>query len=186
MSDSVLILYSGGADSRLMYEFAKSMNYDKIKFLIIDYNQLHFKELDVSIKFCVDNKIDYILLDLTSYGKNVKSALTSGEKNIYHGVHEYNVPGRNSVFLTSAYAIAESEGFNKIWIGCDWSDRINLFPDCYQEYIVAMNNVFKLLRTDPIQIEVPIMGLTKEHVLSLLKNTYKITDEEYFSGYGDV
>lgn len=186
MSDSVLILYSGGADSRLMYEFAKSMKYDKIKLVIMDYNQLHHREIDISIKFCIDNKIDYELINISGYGNAVKSALTSGDKGLYSDVHEYNVPGRNSVFLSVAYGIAESQGYNKLWIGCDWSDRIHLFPDCYQDYIVAMNNVFSLLRKEPIQIECPIMGLTKEMVLSLLSNTYNVKDSEYFSGYGDV
>ena len=69
-----------------------------------------------------------------------------------------------------------------IWIGCDYSDRLNLFPDCYQEYIVKFNEILKYAGPKEIKIEAPLMGMTKEFILELLEST-GIKKDELFSGY---
>ncbi len=182
MNDRIVILYSGGADSRLMLEFAKLMK-KEIILLSIDYNQLHSQELIFVNKICKQEKLKHVKVKLDV---PVNSALTGdGKKNMSGLVHEFHVPGRNSMFLSIAFSIAESNNCDSIWIGCDWSDRLHLFPDCYQEYLVKINELFKVAGPFEIKVEAPLLGLSKENVLSLLQNA-KIDDKEFFSGYGNL
>lgn len=179
-NEKVLILYSGGADSRLLLQLA--LETGKIPYcLLINYQQLHEEELGVAKEQLRKEKIEF--QEVTISGLNINSALTgSGIKSMYKGVHSHHVPGRNSMFLSIALSIAEARNIDKVWIGPDFSDRINLFIDCYQEYIVKMRELYKIAGSRPIELEAPLMGMTKELILDLLKNK-GIKYEDLFSGY---
>lgn len=181
--EKILILYSGGADSRLMLEFANKICLSPYC-LLIDYGQLHKEELLVAKTQLEELDLPYQIVNISNL--NINSGLTGdGIKNDIGKVHEMHVAGRNSMFLSIAFSIAESKGINTIWIGCDWSDRLNLFPDCYQEYLIKINETFKIAGPKPIKVEAPLMGLTKENVLRLLKS-FGVEEKEIFSGYGDL
>ncbi|MCK5614691.1 7-cyano-7-deazaguanine synthase [Candidatus Pacearchaeota archaeon] len=184
MKEDVVILYSGGADSRLMLEIALTIG--KTPYcLMIHYGQLHEEELQVAANHLREKKVAHHAITLIDL--NVESGLTGkGNKNTTGNVHEMHVPGRNSIFLSLAFSVAESREINNIWIGCDWSDRINLFPDCYQEYLVRMNEVFKFAGPREIKIEAPILGLTKETVLTMLSKGFGVSEKDLFSGYGSI
>jgi queuosine biosynthesis protein QueC len=177
----LVILYSGGADSRLMVTFAEMMN-KKFILLLIDYGQLHSDELKVAENHCRENRWNYKIIKTEI---PVNSGLTgNGKKTNNKNVHEMHVPGRNSIFLSLAFSLAEYNKIPTIWIGCDWSDRLNLFPDCYQEYIIKINKVFKIAGPFEVKIECPLIGLTKDMVLGLLE--YQNITDNLFSGYGDL
>lgn len=182
--EDLVILYSGGADSRLMAELAVKLG--KTPFcVLIDYGQAHLKELDFAKEQLYSRlNIRYQTVIVKDLG--VDSGLTGdGEKDETGVVHEMHVPGRNSIFLGIAFSIAESKGIDTIWHGADWSDRLNLFPDCYQEYFVRVNEMFKYAGPKPIKVEAPLMGMTKDMVLGLLK-FFNVKEDEIFSGYGDI
>ena len=177
----VVILYSGGADSTLLLEFAKRMGKD-IYAVLIDYGQLHKEELEFAKKYLNTEKIPYNVVSLV--GLSANSGLTKdGEKGLYGGVAQHYVPARNSMFLAIAASEAESAGINKIWIGPDMSDFYGEFPDCKQVYIGEINKVFKIAFSYPIEVEAPLLGMSKEMVLSLL-SSYGIKKDDIFSGYG--
>lgn len=180
----LIMLFSGGADSRLMLELALKNNKEPLC-LLINYGQLHIQELEYAKKQLNDKKIQYFEIPVNI---PVNSGLTgTGEKGIYNGVHDMNVPGRNSIFLTIAASLAEFKGINEIWIGCDYSDREHLFPDCYQEYIVKINELFKIAFSYEIIVRAPLLGMTKELILETLKNIFGVNNEkEIFSGYGNL
>lgn len=181
--EDLLILYSGGSDSRLMLEFALRTG-KKPYCVLIDYGQLHKQELDFAKEQLSNLNIDFRTVSLSNL--QVESGLTGdGTRNTTGAVHEMHVPGRNSMFLSIAFSIAESKGIDTIWHGADWSDRLNLFPDCYQEYFVHVNEMFKFAGPKPIKVEAPLLGISKEMVLDLLK-TFGVKDDEIFSGYGDL
>jgi 7-cyano-7-deazaguanine synthase len=181
MTDLV-ILFSGGADSVLLMELAKSIKRKPLA-LIIDYKQLHSKELEKAQEYCIKNKIEYKIVNLENY--NVRSGLTTGEKATYKGVHDMNVPARNTIFLSIAAGIAESNNIKKIWFGADMDDYYNKFPDCFQNYIEKINELFKIAFSYPIFVEAPLLGFSKDNVKSML-NFYMIKENEIFSGYGDI
>ena len=182
MNDSnLIILYSGGADSNLLLQLALQAK-KKPYCILIDYGQKHVKELFYAQQQLQKLQINYTIVNLE--GLNIDSGLTGKLKESrWSNVNPMNVPGRNSIFLSIAMGMAENYGIDEIWYGADYSDRINKFPDCYQEYVVKMNEVSKMSGVRPIKIVAPLLGMTKELILDLLKNQYNITQEDMFSGY---
>jgi len=180
MSD-IVMLYSGGADSMLMLKLAQMAR--KIPYcVLIDYGQKHIKELEYAKNQLKQESIQYQVVRIDGY--TVNSGLTGdGIKGQYEEVSVYNVPARNSIFLTIAAGIAESKGLNEIWIGCDMSDFYGEFPDCKQEYIGKMNEVFKIAFSYPIKIIAPLLGLEKEIILEILHKSFDIKEENLYSGY---
>ena len=181
--NDLIILYSGGADSRLLLEFAKMGDYTP-HCILIDYGQKHVDELAFAREQLQANNISYQIIQVD--GLNVNSGLTGdGVKNNTGVVHEMHVPGRNSIFLSLAFSIAENRGIDKIWIGCDFSDAVNLFPDCLQSYILKINELFKIAGPKEIQVEAPLLGLTKAEIIKMLI-TFGVNESELFSGYGGL
>jgi len=182
----LLILYSGGADSRLMLEIALRLG-RKPHCLLIHYGQLHKEELDFAINQLDKLKVPWQMV--TVQGLLYESALTgSGEQGTFGDKDEisiWHVPGRNTMFAGIALGIAENKRIDEIWHGADFSDRLNLFPDCYQEYVVKVNELFAIAGPKPIKYMAPLAGMTKEMIIGLLKE-YEISEHEIFSGYGDI
>ena len=177
----LVVLYSGGADSTLLLELAKRMG--KTPYcLLIDYGQLHLEELNFAIKYCEKNGLHYRRVSINNLA--IMSALTTGEKDLYQGVSTYHVPGRNTMFLAIAFSIAESMGITEIWYGPDYSDREHLFPDCYQEYVHRINQLFEIAGVKPTKVYAPTLGMTKEMVIKLLKH-FDIKEDQIYSGYGE-
>jgi len=183
MNYDLVILYSGGSDSRIMLEMALELDL-KPYCIMIDYGQLNIEELNFAKSHLEKAMIDNQIVEIK--GLDINSGLTgNGVKDETGEVHEMHVPGRNTIFLSIAFSIAESKGIEMIWIGSDWDDRLNLFPDCYQEYIVAMNQAFKIAGPKPIEIQAPLTGVSKENIIKMLKKR-GIGEHEIYSGYGDL
>lgn len=183
MKEKVLILYSGGADSRLMLELAYMFEMEPFC-LLIDYNQLHKEELTFAKTQLEELQVPMTNVSLS--GLCLDSALTGdGEKGRFQGVSEWHVPGRNTLFAGIALSVAENLGCSVVWNGADFSDRLNKFIDCYQDYVVAVNDVYKLGASYAIRYETPLAGMTKDMVMGLLKFR-GIDRTEIFSGYGEL
>lgn len=179
----ILILYSGGADSRLLLEIAITLG-KNIRCLLVDYGQIHIKELEVAKKHLDSIHIPYD--HVTIQGLNINSALTGNKiKGQYTGVSEFNIPGRNSMLLSLAFSIAESNDIKEIWYGPDMTDYYNSFPDCYQTYVGKVNELFEIAGSKKISVIAPLLGLSKEMVLELLEKGFKVNKDEIFSGYGE-
>lgn len=179
----ILILYSGGADSRLLLEIAIKLE-KNIRCLLVDYGQHHIKELEIAKKHLDYKHIpyDYVIIK----GLNINSALTGNKiRGQYYGVSEFNIPGRNSVLLSLAFSIAESNDIKEIWYGPDMTDYYNKFPDCYQIYVEKINELFEIAGSKKISVVAPLLGLPKEMVLELLEKEFKVNMSEIFSGYGE-
>lgn len=182
MNYDIVILYSGGADSRLMLEFAQDMNL-KPYCILIDYEQIHIEELEFAKEQLEKEGVDYQVVKIS--GLNINSGLTGdGIQNDTSKVHSHHVPGRNTMFLSIGFSIAENKDINTIWFGGNWNDRLNLFPDCYQGFVVAINEVFKVAGPKQIKVEAPLSGLSKENILKLLKHN-GVKNNEIYSGYGE-
>lgn len=177
----IVMLYSGGADSRLMLELAKRMN-KKVFAVLIDYGQRHKQELEFAKKILEENKVPYQVVKIE--GLKLHSKLLDGII-VADNVNEHYVPARNTWMLGIALAFADSLNAKEVWYGADYSDRVNLFPDCYQEYVVRYNELAKCALSRSVQIKAPLLGIPKEDVRKLLK-AFGVKEEEYFSGYGGI
>lgn len=177
------ILFSGGADSLMMFELAKEIRRNPM-FVLVDYGQKHKEELEFAKKNLNDAGKTYRIVTIDNL--KVDSGLTgSGDKHMYKGVHEMHVPSRNLMLVSIAASISESLGIREIWYGADFSDRVNLFPDCYQEWVVKVNEILKINGSSEIELVAPVLGMTKSHILQYLY-TKGYTNDDMFSGYGDL
>ena len=176
----VLILFSGGADSRLLISLAKVMKLE-IHCLMVDYGQRHIAELVTAQEQCDKLGLTWTCIKLKL---PVNSALTGDlRESQYKGVSEWYVPSRNLIFLGLAACVAEDQGIDLIWYGADFSDRLNLFPDCYQEWVIVTNKLLEINGSKPLKLEAPLLGFTKDTTNALLKH-FNVKEEEVFSGYG--
>ena len=179
----LVILFSGGADSILMLGMAKFMGYNPYC-VLIDYQQLHIDELK-SARLYLD-KLGVPHHTVKLYHLKLQSGLTGeGQKGRFEGVHEMHVPSRNLMFVGVAASVAENMGIDTIWYGADYSDYVNEFPDCKQAWFGVMNEVLKINGPNPIKLEAPLAGLTKESILKALK-ALGIHDKAMCRGYGDL
>ena len=179
----VLILFSGGADSVLLLEMAVAIG-KKVYAVIIDYEQLHRSEIDKAIEILLARGIEHQKVKIE--GLNINSGLTgNGIKGQYEGVSCYNVPGRNTLFLSIALSIAEANNIDEIWYGPDMSDYYGKFPDCYQSYVAKVNELFEIAGSKPIKVFAPLLGFTKELVLETLDKAHGVKKETLYSGYGE-
>jgi 7-cyano-7-deazaguanine synthase len=179
----LVILFSGGADSVLMLEMAKFMGYVPYC-VLIDYQQLHIDELK-SARLYLDKK-GVLHQTVKIYHLQLQSGLTGeGQKGRFEGVHEMHVPSRNLMFVSVAASVAENMGIDTIWMGSNYDDYINAFPDCKQEWFGVVNDVLNINGPKPITLEAPLIGLTKESIVRVL-GTLGVDEKDIYSGYGDL
>lgn len=179
----LVILFSGGADSILMLELSRFLKLRPMC-IIIDYQQLHFQEIDFAKRYLTANAIPFRIVKL--HDLQIQSGLTgSGIKARFEGVHEMHVPSRNLMFVGIAASIAEDLEVDTIWYGADYSDYVNKFPDCMQEWFGKVNEVLEINGPHPIKLEAPLAGMSKESILKALVNL-GIKEKDIFSGYGGL
>ena len=177
----IVMLYSGGADSMLMLKLAQMAG--KRPFcLLVDYGQKHVGELEFAKRQLDNENISWKIVTVKDL--DVDSGLTGTlDEARWDNVHAMNVPGRNTIFIGLAISTAENMDIDEVWYGPDYSDRINLFPDCYQEYVVKMNDVLAISGVRPIKLVAPLLGMSKELILEILVNHFGIIPEQMHSGY---
>lgn len=177
----IVMLYSGGADSLLMLKLALMAGKNPYC-VLIDYGQKHVEELEFAKDQLNREEVEYQVVSVT--GLNVNSGLTGSlSEGRWDNVHEMNVPARNTIFLGLAMSVAENMDIDEVWYGPDYSDRINLFPDCYQEYVVKMNEVSSISGVRPMKIVAPLMGMSKELIKEILLHHFNLDDSVMHSGY---
>lgn len=179
----LIVLFSGGADSTLLMELAyKYVGYSNVLPVMFRYGQKHSKEIEYAKKILNDrygkNPSNFVEIDLSEIFGMYSSPLLKGGGPIRDGVHEMHVPARNSIFVSIALGIAETKEYDEIWIGCDYSDLVNRFPDCTQNWISKMSEAIEIAGSRKITLRAPLLGMTKELVTALLPKDVKV-----FSGY---
>jgi len=177
----IVMLYSGGADSWLMLKLALMAGMAP-HCVLIDYEQKHVEELEYAKNQLTAEGVSYQIVKVS--GLNINSGLT-GEltEARWDNVHEMNVPARNTIFIGLAMSVAENMDINEVWYGADYSDRENRFPDCYQEYVVKMNEVMAISGVRPIKLVAPLLGMSKDLIVKILHKSFKIQVADMHSGY---
>jgi len=174
----IILLFSGGLDSTILLNLA--LRSDMIPYcLLVDYSQKHVAELEYAKQCCNEKGIEFQEVQVRNL--MVDSKLTGTEVK-YEGVSEWHVPSRNLMFISFALAVAESKGIDLIWYGANYEDRINLFPDCYQEWVYSLNQLIEKNGSKKIKVEAPLLGMTKETIQALAK-IFNVNKENTFSGY---
>ncbi len=177
--DRLLLLYSGGLESRYLLHLALELSY-KPYCLLVDYGQKNKEELEYAVHCCLQLGIEW---DKITLHWPVSSTLTDGSEE-YDDVSPWYVPARNLILVSLAAGIAETKGIDTIWLGAIHDDKVNQFPDCTQDWLFTVNETLKKSLSKEVQVIMPLLGFTKDMVWALAENA-GIKKEEIFSGYGE-
>lgn len=177
MASRALVLFSAGQDSATALAWALE-RYELVETIGFFYGQRHAVELgqrplirsalvELDARWRARLGGD-LLVDLGGYGALAESALTAdraiemGER----GLPTTFVPGRNLVFLTVAAAHAYRGGMEVLVAGMCETDYSG-YPDCRRATLDALQQAISLGLDGPIQIETPLMRLTKAKTWAL-------------------
>jgi 7-cyano-7-deazaguanine synthase len=174
---AALVLFSAGQDSATCLAWALA-RFEQVETIGFFYGQRHAIEMaqraplraaiaDLNPAWRARLGPD-IEVDLAGYGALAESALTADRaiEMADTGLPTTFVPGRNLVFLTVAAAHAYRRGAGVLVGGMCETDYSG-YPDCRRETLDAMQSALTLGLAAPMQIETPLMHLTKAETWAL-------------------
>lgn len=163
---SVVALVSGGIDSLVMCKVLEKEN-QEIFPLFIDYGQkAREKEWGACKKVLnYSNMPEPERMDLSGYGKLIRSGLTDPSKDI---LKEAFTAGRNMIFIVAGASYAFQKGASSIAIGL-LSEKNHLFGDQTSEFIVNTNIAINSALNGSYYILTPLMAFEKGDVMMLGK-----------------
>ncbi|MCF7907533.1 MAG: 7-cyano-7-deazaguanine synthase QueC [Candidatus Omnitrophica bacterium] len=166
-----VVLLSGGIDSVTTLYYAKRKGY-KLTALIFDYKQRHRKEIGFAKRVARLNRIDYFVqrIDLSW----TKSSLTNKKIKVpsRRNLKSKSIPltyvaGRNIIFLTYAFSLAESIGAKSVLIGAHIQDYSG-YPDCRPDFLEAYGRAInKGLKDKGIKLVAPLINKDKKSIIRL-------------------
>lgn len=171
MSNSALVLFSGGQDSATCLAWALS-RYERVETLGFHYGQRHHIELErrpVVISALKqlspewDSRLaDDHMLDLRILGDISDTALTRDTEIAMqeNGLPNTFVPGRNLLFITVAAALAYRRGIKTLVGGMCETDYSG-YPDCRHDALRALEHAIQLGMETDMALETPLMWLNK-------------------------
>ncbi len=169
---------SGGLDSTVATAYFKDKY--EIYALTFNYGQRSAEmEIKSARAVCENLGIKHTVLDLPWLKKLGKSALTSDAEVPELKIDELDskeicnetarkvwVPGRNVVFTAIATSFAEALNAEKIIVGWDMEEAVT-FPDNSKEFLDAFNNVLKIGTLEGVQIDAPVINMSKIEIVKL-------------------
>ena len=174
----VLLLLSGGLDSSvILYSLLKK----KLNILCItfNYSQNNRIEIKYAEKLVKENNItDHLIIKLD------KNIFLNKNETGFNMMTDPYIPGRNTIFLSIAFSIAEKNNISDIYIGANKDDRAG-FPDCREEYFKKINELFKKAGKKKISVKTPLVNKTKKEIL-LLGEKYSLDINKTLSCYNPV
>ncbi len=172
-SSRCLVIFSGGQDSTTCLYWAKK-NYAEVYAISFDYGQKHIIELESAKKICELAKVTHYIADigqvlsgtspLVNPAFEVKSVTLEEAK--LSQLQDTFVPGRNILFLTLAASFAYVNKIYDIVIGVSQEDYGG-YPDCRQDFIIAMEKALRLGVGDNIKIITPLINLNKKQTVEM-------------------
>jgi 7-cyano-7-deazaguanine synthase len=171
-----VILLSGGLDSATVTAIAKSEGYD-IYAISFSYGQRHDIELEFAkqqakLQNIKQHKI--VNIDLRAFGKSALTDDIDVPKNrkddeIDSEIPVTYVPARNTIFLSYALALAETQNASDIFIGVNSVDYSG-YPDCRGEYIKSFEDMANLatkksVEGDKYKIHTPLIDISKAEII---------------------
>jgi|SRR3989344_209637 len=197
-----IVLVSGGLDSVVtLYYIRKAKKLKNLKIIFFDYNQRGLKEE----KFCVEKiskflRIPAVFVDfrflnkfstsLINKNKKIPKTSSNNLKNVKQGRKEiinWWVPARNSLFLLTALAFAESNYIKKgvkedIYLGIKNEGRVPM-KDTTKEFIKKINElVYYSVNSGNFKFKAPLINYDKDEIVKL-GSKLKVPFEYTFSCY---
>lgn len=171
MTDSALVLFSGGQDSATCLAWALD-RFQHVETIGFEYGQRHSVELECRKTFLseVGNQFskwspklgEDHLLDISVLGDISDTAMTREAqiKMNANGLPSTFVPGRNLLFLTFAGAVAYRRGLKHLVGGMCETDYSG-YPDCRDDSLKALQVALTLGMDNRFVIHTPLMWIDK-------------------------
>jgi len=184
MSNSILVLLSGGQDSATCLALASDNQPKKLYTISFDYGQRHRRELECSkVLSSLAEVEEHFEVKVSSLEQLGASALIEeGDITLKHKLNEdlpaSFVPGRNMLFLTLAAAKAYQLGIKDIYTGVCQTD-FSGYPDCRDNSIKAIQVALFLCLDFEVIIHTPLMWKTKAETVLLMKDLGRLDWYKY-------
>jgi len=176
MTQTALILFSGGIDSTTVLYWAKT-EFERVIPVIIDYSQKHNLEVNNAVKIAEMNNLEYIQVRFPQ-GQLLGSALLDPDLEIPdslasakddRGIPLTYVPFRNGIFLSIAAGIAESRGVPNILTGFNLIDTPD-YPDTTEKFVKKMESAINegtsaSITGEKFRILAPLIKKSKREII---------------------
>lgn len=171
MNKKAIILFSGGQDSTTILGKALHEGYQCFA-LGFEYGQRHIVELEQASLIADKMEVPFTTVNLEGLGQIVTTGLTLPNTDLskphprMSSVPASFVPNRNALFLTFGHAYAQEMGADSVWGGMCQTDYSG-YPDCREEFIMALQKALNVGYLANIQFITPLMHLTKAETFAL-------------------
>lgn len=179
MSESVVVLVSGGMDSSvLLHHAARTLERSPLYTLSFDYGQRHARELDCAARqSAAAGAADHRVVHL----QDVAGLVSAGTTLVQGGADVPDladlpeadrdqpptyVPNRNMMLLSIGAAYAEAMGAPEVMYGAQAHDEYGYW-DCTPAFLGAINAVLKLNRRTPVRILAPLVEKSKADLVRM-------------------
>lgn len=179
MYNKAIVVMSGGQDSTTCLGIALRQAHE-VRAITFDYGQKHSAEIDAAQEICASKCVPWQVVDVKPILQEMKSSalVTHGDTTQPHphlpNVPASFVPGRNALFLTTAFAFALEHGADALYTGVCQTD-FSGYPDCRKEFVSALNQALNIGYQSAITIETPLMFVTKAETF-LLAERFDVLD----------
>lgn len=170
MSETVVVIYSGGMDSFTLLHLARARGH-QVHALSFDYGQRHVRELGCARNVCEDAGIPHKVIDIRALGEVMAGSALTADVDVPEGHYEEEsmkatvVPNRNMILLSLATGYAVTAGASAVWYGAHGGDHA-IYPDCRPEFVEKMDAVCRVANYEPVAIEAPFMDMDKSAILA--------------------
>ncbi|MBE0486601.1 7-cyano-7-deazaguanine synthase QueC [Marinobacter sp.] len=169
MTDTVVVIYSGGMDSFTLLHLARARGYN-VHALSFNYGQRHVRELEAARAVCQAQSIPHKVIDIRAMSEVMAGSSLTSDMDIPEGHYQEDsmkstvVPNRNMILLSLATGYAVTVRAQSVWYGAHGGDHA-IYPDCRPEFVEKMDAVCRIANYDPVGIEAPFMKLDKGGIL---------------------
>lgn len=170
MTDTVVVIYSGGMDSFTLLHLARARGY-QVHALSFNYGQRHVRELDCARQVCEDLGLPHKEIDIRAMSGVMSGSSLTSDIEVPEGHYEEEsmkatvVPNRNMILLSLATGYAVTVGATAVWFGAHGGDHA-IYPDCRPEFVEKMDAVCRVANYEPVGIEAPLIRMDKGEILA--------------------
>ncbi|WP_372965786.1 7-cyano-7-deazaguanine synthase QueC [Marinobacter sp.] len=170
MTDTVVVIYSGGMDSFTLLHLARAQGLN-VYALSFNYGQRHVRELEAARAVCEAEGIPHKVIDIRAMSDVMAGSALTSDTEVPEGHYEEDsmkatvVPNRNMILLSLATGYAVTVNAQAVWYGAHGGDHA-IYPDCRPEFVEKMDAVCKVANYEPVAIEAPFMTMDKGDILA--------------------
>ncbi len=172
MTDSAVVLLSGGLDSATVLAEARADGY-QCHTLAVDYGQRHRAELDAAQKVsthlgAASHKV--VAVDLRAIGGSALTDDIQVPESGGEGIPVTYVPARNTLLLSLALGYAEVLEARDLFIGVNAVDYSG-YPDCRPAFIAAFEDLCQVatragIEGQRLSLHTPLIHLSKARIIA--------------------